>query len=636
MEPLTSKTPIDKVKDILQAIEIVIKSLLIKNNKGLLIIDKFKKNIEQTELFKNLDMCKISSINKTYIKMEEFKEHKKFYRFLYNFFLNKIYNYSQKQCQYIVLFQSFNQVYFYAKYIKYIREFIKKYPETIKDDIMKEKLFEIVHSLESDDKLYFQDFYFYISMHHIHYYYKKNDISIPEFKKFDDENTDNGVIKHNLVQILNDKRETIDDLITYIKCINSRSDLIRTLSDILNELERNISITGKNYESLIKHCTFTEKEQKFIEYLGQNESNSIIKKVEDTYFNCDLNLKERFQFYYKDAMNDFLSLSEEDKYIILNSSDIIMKFHNQCLNYKSLKESYDKGIKEENVLKPTIEKIIEDKNFYELIKDILNSGKVLDYCCNPIQYIKNDKNIINKLDERKVEISRFELDKSQSENKKNLYNLLEKECDKIKNYKCNFQINYEYFLNNVFNENFFKDRIIYSFLPYGIKACVNFVPKIILNVCGNNIISYKNDISSEDYITILTALYAVIIIQEIILLIRRESSKESNSNEYTPKTKDCDYEEGRSFIYHIFGDFSVIYFDLPFAKKILSKESWKIDNNDLKDEFLRFLTKKEDDIINTMKIEGGIKCYDSTFENKGDSNEIEDFCCRLTTKLLNA
>ena len=319
----------------------------------------------------------------------------------------------------------------------------------------------------------------------------------------------------------------------------------------------------------------------------------------------------------------------------MNSSDITMKFHNQCFNYKSLKESYDKGIKEENILKPTIKKIIEDKNFYALIKDILNSGKVYDYCCNPIQYIKNDKNIIKSFDEKKDEISKFELNKGQSSNQKDLYNMLEKECDKIKNYKCKFQINYEYFLNNVYNENFFKDRIIYSFLPYGIKACVNFVPKIILNICGNNIISYKNDISSEDYITILTALCAVVIIHEIIHLIRRESPKETNSNEYTPKTKDCDFEGGRSFIYHIFGDFSVIYFDLPFAKKILSKESWEINNNDLKDELLRFREKKDDDIIKTMKIEGGIKCYDSTLEDKCGSNEVEDFCCRLTLKLLN-
>ena len=64
--------PIDKVKNIQQAIEIIINSLLIKNNKGYLSLDKFKRNIEETEFFKNLDIWKISSRNKGYIKKEEF------------------------------------------------------------------------------------------------------------------------------------------------------------------------------------------------------------------------------------------------------------------------------------------------------------------------------------------------------------------------------------------------------------------------------------------------------------------------------------------------------------------------------------------------------------------------------------
>ena len=141
----------------------------------------------------------------------------------------------------------------------------------------------------------------------------------------------------------------------------------------------------------IKYDIITEKEQKFIDYLRKNDSNPDIKKVEDTFLKYDLNLKEKFKFFYKDAMDSFLSLSEEDKYIILNSSDIKMKFHNWFLNYKSLKESYDKGINEENILKHTMKNIIDNKNFFNLIKDILNSGKVYDYFNNNIHYIKNEK-----------------------------------------------------------------------------------------------------------------------------------------------------------------------------------------------------------------------------------------------------
>ena len=42
--------------------------------------------------------------------------------------------------------------------------FIDKYQETLNDDIIKEKIFEIVHSLRNSEKIYIQDFYFYISM----------------------------------------------------------------------------------------------------------------------------------------------------------------------------------------------------------------------------------------------------------------------------------------------------------------------------------------------------------------------------------------------------------------------------------------------------------------------------------------
>ncbi len=46
-------------------------------------------------------------------------------------------------------------------------------------------MFKIVNCLNSDDELYYQDFYFYISMYHIHNHYKK-DILIPEFEVYND------------------------------------------------------------------------------------------------------------------------------------------------------------------------------------------------------------------------------------------------------------------------------------------------------------------------------------------------------------------------------------------------------------------------------------------------------------------
>ena len=108
---------------------------------------------------------------------------------------------------------------------------------------MKEKLFEVVHSLELDDKLYLQDFYFYISMYHIHYHFKKNDISIPKFEKFDDENTDNSIIECNLAKIILDKKTIMEDLILYLKSVNSKRELIGMLSNILNDFKNIILFT---------------------------------------------------------------------------------------------------------------------------------------------------------------------------------------------------------------------------------------------------------------------------------------------------------------------------------------------------------------------------------------------------------
>ena len=345
-------------------------------------------------------------------------------------------------------------------------------------------------------------------------------------------------------------------------------------------------------------------------------------------------------------MESFLSLSKEDKYIFINSYDCDKKIYIQSSDYKSIKESYDEGMNNQMHLKENIEKIITSKEFFNLIKDILVSGKVVEYISNPIQYIE-EKKVIKTYNEKEGEkeilkqkikdknnISKFEVGKNkndieENEQKMSLDSILAKECEKFEDYKCQLQLDYEYFLENVFKEGFFKERIIYSFLPYGIKACVNYLPKIVLNICENNIKLYNNN-NSEDCTTMLKALYAVIIIHEIIHLIRRENKKEHFTNEYTPKPDNCNYEGGKSFIYHIFGDFVIIYVDLQFAKIILKKESWEKDNDELKKEFLRFKNKKDDEIINSMIVDGGIKCYDSAVEDEEDIEENLDFCCKFT------
>ena len=221
METFIKMNHADKMKKLLQTIEKLIESTFIKNNRAYLTSEKIEEIIQEQNLFQNIDLEKISSFNKTYIKIDEFNNTKKYYEIIYIFFLNKIYKLKNKNADLIVLFNTFNQVYYYKKYIKYVTQLTTKYPKLLEDDLLKEKFYEIVHSLESSDKLYIQDFYFYISMYNIHHYYKKYDISIPEFEMFDGNNIDNSNIGSNLDEIKSEKKATIRDLLTCIKYINS-------------------------------------------------------------------------------------------------------------------------------------------------------------------------------------------------------------------------------------------------------------------------------------------------------------------------------------------------------------------------------------------------------------------------------
>ena len=77
----------------------------------------------------------------------------------------------------------------------------------LEDDLLKEKFYETIDSLDSSNKLYIQDFYFYISMCHIHFHYQKEDISIPEIEMFDDKNLDNLNIGTILDEIKSEKKQ---------------------------------------------------------------------------------------------------------------------------------------------------------------------------------------------------------------------------------------------------------------------------------------------------------------------------------------------------------------------------------------------------------------------------------------------
>ena len=652
---------IDKVKIILKTINMMIeKSELYEGKIGDLLIQDLKDIIKELKLFENLNMEIISSFEKKYITIEEFKISETFYDILYEMLLNKIDKFIQENEKRITLFETFNQAYFYKKFIKYMSQFIDKYKETLKDDIIKEKIFEIVHSLKSREKIYLQDFYFYISMFTVRYYYPKNDIAFPEFEKFNDNSFVNDNMNLFLTRIKENKSLIIKRAIYYMKCINSKSNLIEFLSLIKKENEENIIFNIKNFDNFNWNKIITESEKKLIKLLKENNSENDLMKLNEYLYN-DSQVNKIFQFYYIDEMKSFLSLNEEDKYVIVNSFNMDeKKLSLHIINYIELKNSYDEGMKKQNILKEKIQNIIEDEQFFNDLKDIFTSEKVVDYCKNPLQYKKGtsdvdiydekenekekNKNLLKKGNKSET-ISKFTYHKEKDEQKtkeiidintqeiqdicsKTLDDYL-KDIKKEDAYKCKFYFDYEYFIENVFNKQFLKERIIYSFLPYSIKAYVTLIPKIVINMCGNNIKSYNiqaND--SENYKIILKGLYTIIIMHELILFIRRLNPDRPLLNEYSQISNRVNYEGGESFIYHIFRTFVVTYMDLEFAKAILNKDSWKKDCKNLKDQYKRFKDKKDDEIINSFKEKELIRCYYSIIEIKDEPVEDFDFCYR--------
>ena len=657
---------IEKVKIILQTINMIMEKLEFHEDKiGVLFINDMEKIIQEKKLFENIDMKIISSFEINYISIDEFRKTDIFYDILYEMLLSKIHgfiNKKEKNITQIALFHNFNQAYFYKKFIKYMIQFIDKYQETLNDDIIKEKIFEIVHSLQSSDKIYLQEFYFYISMFTIHYYYPKNDIPFPEFEKFKDTSFSNKKMKSFVNKLMDEKSYIIDTAIYYLKCIHSKGNLIEFLSIIEKENEEKNIFNIKNYNNFDLNVTINETEKKLSNYLKENESDVDLINLYE-HLDSDNNKKKIFQFYFLDGMKSFLSLNEEDKYVIVNSYNANkQKVSLQIMHYIEMKKSYDEGMKEQNILKDTIQNIIENESFFNDLRDIFTSEKVVDYCKNPLQYkegtsdieiygekiLEKEKNKkrLNK-GNRGKDISKFTYPKKQNEkNKKEILNSETQEIpdicsytldddleniEKEEEYICQFYLDYVYFMKNVFKKGFLKERIMYSFLPYGIKAFVHLIPKIVINMCGNNITSYNIEANdSENYKTILKGLYTVIIMHELIHFIRRENPDRPLSNEYTPIADNETFEGGKSFIYHIFGTLVVIFMDLEFAKVILNKDSWKKDCQSLKEQYSRFKNKKDDEIINSFKENELIKCYDSIIEISNEPVEDYDFCCRLT------
>ena len=92
------------------------------------------------------------------------------------------------------------------------------------------------------------------------------------------------------------------------------------LSDVKKEITDNNAFKEERFDYVNWDYMIKEKEKNFINYLQENKQDNNIIKIYN-HLKVNVKLKERFEFYFIDKMESFLSLPQEDKYIIINSYD---------------------------------------------------------------------------------------------------------------------------------------------------------------------------------------------------------------------------------------------------------------------------------------------------------------------------
>lgn len=130
--------------------------------------------------------------------------------------------------------------------------------------------------------------------------------------------------------------------------------MIKQLEIIKDEIENNSVFKDKGLDTINWNEINSITERQFIENLGKNKEDKDIIELEQHPRN-EYESNQKSQFYFTKRIEDFLSLSNEDKYIIVNSYNnsynYKITFYNLSSNYNSLKQSYDKGIKKDNLNK---------------------------------------------------------------------------------------------------------------------------------------------------------------------------------------------------------------------------------------------------------------------------------------------
>ena len=216
--------------------------------------------------------------------------------------------------------------------------------------------------------------------------------------------------------------------------------------------------------------------------------------------------------------------------------------------------------------------LISENNFYDEIIDILKSKPISDYL-NGYRYYD-------------------EINKKDSNQNKYKFTFVKKGESYIENFSEEYDELIQYLEDSIFFTNLFRLK----FLPFGVKAFVNYNLKIFIN---SLFYEFNENITKDNKTIIFKAALKIIIIHEIMHILKYlKNNANFNSIPKTPR----DREGGKMLINYLFGKPVIKRINLDEAKKINDLNYWK-DVEELRKIFQKDNDLEEKDELNVKTID---------------------------------
>ena len=216
--------------------------------------------------------------------------------------------------------------------------------------------------------------------------------------------------------------------------------------------------------------------------------------------------------------------------------------------------------------------LISENNFYDEIIDILKSKPISDYL-NGYRYYD-------------------EINKKDSNQNKYKFTFVKKGESYIENFSEEYDELMKYLEDSIFFTNLFRLK----FLPFGVKAFVNYNLKIFIN---SLFYEFNENITKDNKTIIFKAALKIIIIHEIMHILKYlKNNANFNSIPKTPR----DREGGKMLINYLFGKPVIKRINLDEAKKINDLNYWK-DVEELRKIFQKDNDLEEKDELNVKTID---------------------------------